>query len=70
MKVNFTKQEFLPFKMAAFPDFIAREAILAITSGRASKMIKRTPIGQETLSSSSPSSSRVRKLTLPTKIPN
>lgn len=56
----------VPFKMAALPDLIAREAMLAMTSGRASKMIKSTPIGQETLSSSSPSSSFVRNVTLPT----
>jgi hypothetical protein len=32
--------------MAALPDLIAREAMLAMTSGRASKMIRRTPMGQ------------------------
>ena len=53
-----------PFKIAAFPDFIAREAMFAITSGRASKIIRSTPIGQVTLSSSKPSSNRVRNVTL------
>ena len=57
---------FPPFKIAAFPDLIASEAILAMTSGRASKIIRRTPIGHDTLSSSSPSSSFVLKVTLPT----
>jgi len=56
----------IPFRIAALPDLIAREAILAMTSGRASKMIKSTPIGQETRSSSSPSSSFVLNVTLPT----
>jgi hypothetical protein len=35
-----------PLRMAALPDLIAREAMLAMTSGRASKMIRRTPMGQ------------------------
>lgn len=34
-----------PFKIAAFPDLIASAEILAMTSGRASKMIRSTPIG-------------------------
>ena len=53
--------------MAALPDLIAREAMLAITSGRASKMIRRTPIGQVTLSRYKSSSRRVLKVVLPTK---
>lgn len=55
-----------PFRMAAFPDLIARAAMFAMTSGRASKMIRRTPMGQVTLSRSKPSSRRVRRVTLPT----
>lgn len=35
-----------PFKIAAFPDLMASAEILAMTSGRASKMIRRTPMGQ------------------------
>lgn len=58
------KQGEKPFKIAAFPDFIAREAMFAMTSGRASKIIRSTPIGQVTLSSSKPSSNRVRNVTL------
>lgn len=56
-----------PFRIAAFPDFIASDAILAITSGRASNIISRTPIGKLTLSKSRSSSRRVLKVTLPTK---
>ena len=55
-----------PFRIAALPDLMASEAIFAMTSGRASKMIRRTPIGQDTRSKSRPSSSLVRKVTLPT----
>jgi hypothetical protein len=55
-----------PFRIAAFPDFMASEAILAITSGRASNMIRSTPMGHVTLSRSSPSSRRVRRVTCPT----
>ena len=54
----------LPFRMAAFPDLIAREAILAMTSGRASKIINMTPMGHVNLSSSRPSSSLVLKVIL------
>ena len=53
--------------MAAFPDFIASDAILAMTSGRASKIISSTPIGQLTRSSVRPSSKRVLKVVLPTE---
>ena len=56
----------VPFRIAAFPDLIARAVILAITSGRASNMMSKTPIGQVTLSSSRPSSKAVRSVTLPT----
>ena len=34
-----------PFRMAAFPDLMARAEMLAMTSGRASKIIKSTPMG-------------------------
>jgi hypothetical protein len=47
-------------RIAALPDLIASEAMLAMTSGRASKMIRSTPIGLDFLSSSSPSSSSTR----------
>lgn len=54
--------------MAAFPDLIASDAIFAITSGRASKMISSTPIGQLTRSKTSPSSNSVFKDILPTEL--
>ena len=38
-----------PFKITAFADFIASDEICAITSGLASKIIPKTPIGQDTL---------------------
>ena len=57
----------LPFSIAAFPDLIASDAMLAITSGLASNMMRRTPMGQVTLSSSKPSSRSVRNVTLLTK---
>jgi hypothetical protein len=47
-------------RIAALPDLMASEAMLAMTSGRASKMIKSTPIGLDLRSSSSPSSSSTR----------
>jgi hypothetical protein len=34
-----------PLRMAAFPDLIANAEMLAMTSGRASKMMRSTPIG-------------------------
>ena len=40
---------FPPFKITAFADFIASDEIWAITSGLASKIIPKTPIGQDTL---------------------
>lgn len=58
--------QIIPFRIAALPDLIASDAMFAMTSGRASKMTKSTPIGQETRSSSKPSSSFVRSVTLPT----
>lgn len=56
----------LPFRIAAFPDLIAKDAMLAITSGRASNIINSTPIGQLTRSNINPSSNRVFKVDLPT----
>ena len=53
--------------MAALPDLMASDAILAITSGRASKMMSKTPIGQLTRSRSRPSSRRVFNVVLPTR---
>ena len=38
-----------PFKITAFEDLIAKDEICAITSGRASNIIPKTPIGQEIL---------------------
>ena len=55
-----------PFRMAELPDLIDKEAMLAITSGRASKMIRRTPIGAVTLSRTRPSSRQVFNVVLPT----
>ena len=56
----------MPFNMAALPDLIAKEAMFAMTSGRASNIIKSTPMGHETLSKLRPSSSFVRNVTFPT----
>jgi len=56
----------LPFNIAALPDLTARDAMFAMTSGRASKMMRRTPIGHVTRVNSKPSSSFVLKVTLPT----
>ena len=56
----------LPFRIAAFPDLIAKDAMLAITSGRASNIINSTPIGQLTRSNIKSSSNRVFKVDLPT----
>src|SRR5437773_7039834 len=56
----------LPLRIAALPDFMARDAMFAITSGRASKMMRRVPMGHVTRSRSRPVSSRVRRVTLPT----
>lgn len=55
-----------PLRMAALPDLMASEAMLAMTSGRASKMMRRTPMGQVTRSRIRPSSSLVRSWILPT----
>jgi hypothetical protein len=59
----------VPLRMAAFPDFIESAAIFAITSGRASNIISKTPIGQLTLSKVRPSSKSVLRVTLPTDRP-
>lgn len=56
-----------PLRIAAFPDFIANDAILAMTSGRASKITSRTPMGQLTRSRSRLSSRHVFNETLPTE---
>lgn len=48
---------FPPFKITAFEDFIASDEICEITSGLASKIIPRTPIGHETFVKISPLSS-------------
>lgn len=56
-----------PLSIAALPDLIARDAMLAITSGRASNIIRSTPIGQLTRSNSRPSSSLVLSVILPTR---
>jgi len=58
--------EIIPFKIAALPDLIASDEILAITSGRASKMTSKTPSGHVTLSDTRPSSICIREITLPT----
>ena len=60
-------EENAPLRIAAFPDLMAKEAIFAITSGRASKITSSTPMGQVTRSRISPSSSCVRSVGLPTK---
>lgn len=57
-----------PFRIAAFPDLIARAVIFAITSGRASKIMSNTPMGQLTRSRIRPSSSRVFNDILPTEM--
>ena len=58
----------IPFRIAALPDLMARDVIFAMTSGRASKMIRRTPIGQLLRSRIRSSSSLVFRLTLPTTL--
>ena len=51
--------------ITAFEDFMASEEICAITSGLASKIIPKTPIGQDTLCKIKPlSSSRVNRVLL------
>ena len=55
--------------MAALPDLMANEVMFAITSGRASKMMRSTPIGHVLLSKISPSSSLVFKVILLTVLP-
>lgn len=56
----------VPFRIAALPDLMARAAIFAMTSGRASKIMSRTPMGQAILSKIKPSSRSVLRVTLPT----
>lgn len=48
-----------PFNIAAFPDLMASAEMLAITSGRASKMIRSTPMGHVMRDNVRLSSSRV-----------
>ena len=68
MALKDSVDSFPPFKIAAFPDLIAKDAMFAMTSGLASNMMRSTPIGHDTLSKSSPSSSLVLRLILPTII--
>lgn len=56
-----------PLRMAAFPDLMARAEMLAMTSGRASKMMRRTPMGHVTLERMRSSSRRVRAVVLLTR---
>ena len=56
-----------PFRMAAFPDFMAKADMLAMTSGRASKIMRSTPMGQVTRVRVRPSSRRVRRVILFTR---
>jgi hypothetical protein len=53
-----------PFRMAALPDLRARAEMLAITSGRASKMMRRTPMGHVIRDRIRLSSRRVRDVVL------
>jgi hypothetical protein len=53
-----------PLRMAALPDLMARAEMLAMTSGRASKMMRRTPMGHVTLERVRLSSRRVRAVVL------
>lgn len=53
-----------PFRMAALPDLRARAEMLAITSGRASKIMRRTPMGQVRRVRVRLSSRRVRAVVL------
>lgn len=50
--------------MAALPDLIAKEVMFAITSGRASKIMRSTPMGQVLRSRINPSSSLVFNVVL------
>ena len=47
------------------PDLMARAAMFTTTSGRASKMTNKTPMGQVTRWSSSPGPSSLAKVTKP-----
>jgi hypothetical protein len=53
-----------PFRIAALPDLRARAEMLAITSGRASKIMRRTPMGQVRRERVRLSSRRVREVIL------
>nr|CAA62180.1 orf 06157 [Saccharomyces cerevisiae] len=55
-----------PFKIAALPDLILNAVILAITSGRDSKITNKTPTGAVTWYNVKPSSNSLAILTLPT----
>ena len=57
---------FPPFRTAQFPLLMQRELICTRASGRASKIIPITPIGQVTRTRVRPSSSSRRSVTLPT----
>ena len=57
---------YVPFNIAALPDLIASADMLAMTSGRASKMMSNTPIGHDTRLRTSPSSSRTFESIIPT----
>lgn len=46
MALKDSVDSFPPLRIAALADLMARDAMLAMTSGLASKMIKRTPMGQ------------------------
>ncbi|KAH3665247.1 hypothetical protein OGATHE_004062 [Ogataea polymorpha] len=61
---NVCRDSFPPFKIAALPDLIAKAVMLAITSGRLSKMMSRTPTGHVSRVNVSPSSSSVARVTL------
>jgi hypothetical protein len=57
-----------PFRMAALPDLRARAEMLAMTSGRASKIIRSTPIGQVMRDNVRLSSKRVLAVVLLTRL--
>lgn len=66
MAVKECRDSLPPLRMAALPDLIARAVMLAMTSGRASKMTSRTPTGQVSRYSSRLSSSFRARVTFPT----
>ena len=67
MALNDSVDSLPPLRIAALADLIANDAMLAMTSGRASKMIRSTPIGHDCRCRMRPSSNSVRKSTLPTE---